>query len=1020
MKRGFFLACLALAGLAAPAWAQATREVTGVVRMTGTGQPLPDVTVSLAGGTASARTNDQGQYRIRVPVADVTLIARSIGYKRQSRMVPMGQGSADFSLEKDVLLLERVTVTGQATTLSSRNATTAVSGVDGNDVVRSPGQDVVQQLQGKVVGASINMNSGAPGGAGQIQIRGVTSVLGAGQPLIVVDGIIISNESFSSGANAVTGASGGGMPSSQDAMVNRLSDLNPQEIESVEVLKSAAATALYGSRATNGVVVIKTKKGLPGAPRFNLTQRVGTQNQLRRLGTRRFTDVQQVVDLPYGNGESGKAWMNSAYPTGKITGYFDTERAFYDRPDPSQETILSLSGGVDRTQYFAQATSRRETGLAPNTGANLTAIRINVDQALLNTLKTSVGINVTRNILNRGLSNNDNTNTSPVYVFAYKPGVIDLTQRDATGNYVQNPFNGGGNSTSNPFQTFEYLQYGENVWRQTAFANTTWNAWEAGKHRLDVNHVVGFDRLQQDSKLFSPGFMQYEGNDNFFGRALQGNINQFNLNQQLNAVWSWNPGAWLNATTSVGTAYENQRINQYYLRARGLLPGTTNVDQGTQTSSNGIVEFRDQAFYGNTQLLLLNEKLTLAGGFRADRSSANGDREKFYVFPRASAAYRWDNPLSTIDNVKFRFAYGQTGNRPRFSDRYIVLGSGSLIGGQPTLVRPGTVNNPSIEPEKLKEVEGGIDFAILNSRIAFEGTVFNRTLTDQLFTAPAPPSGGFNTLVLNTGELQTKGTELALNTLPIQRRNLTWTSRASFQKFTMTAQGLPPSIPRFVVPGSFGAAFGRNAIATGYSTTAIWGNVPINPTTREVLPFGTTITGTRGTDWIPNDTVVGNSQPDFQMFFSNIVTWKRFSFSGLVDYRQGGDVANMTLTLFDEGGTSRDYDKASPMSGRSLGEYRYDAWAGGNDVRAYLQSGTNVRLRELAVSYDADPTLAARVFGAKSLRFTVQGRNLWMKTDYWSYDPEFNNFGNTNLNRFIDLAPFPGVRSYFFSVDVGF
>ncbi|HEX4935715.1 MAG TPA: TonB-dependent receptor plug domain-containing protein, partial [Gemmatimonadaceae bacterium] len=309
MKRGFFLACLALAGLAAPAWAQATREVTGVVRMTGTGQPLPDVTVSLAGGTASARTNDQGQYRIRVPVADVTLIARSIGYKRQSRMVPMGQGSADFSLEKDVLLLERVTVTGQATTLSSRNATTAVAGVDGNDVVRSPGQDVVQQLQGKVVGASINMNSGAPGGAGQIQIRGVTSVLGAGQPLIVVDGIIISNESFSSGANAVTGASGGGMPSSQDAMVNRLSDLNPQEIESVEVLKSAAATALYGSRATNGVVVIKTKKGLPGAPRFNLTQRVGTQNQLRRLGTRRFTDVQQVVDLPYGNGESGKAWM---------------------------------------------------------------------------------------------------------------------------------------------------------------------------------------------------------------------------------------------------------------------------------------------------------------------------------------------------------------------------------------------------------------------------------------------------------------------------------------------------------------------------------------------------------------------------------------------------------------------------------------------------------------------------------------------------------------------------------------
>src|SRR5207247_2403082 len=207
------------------------------------------------------------------------------------------------------------------TTLERRNATTATVQVTNDELTRAPAQSLEQAMQGKVPGATISMNSGAPGGGAQMQIRGVTSILGNGQPLFVMDGVIISNDAISDGANSVTGAGSRANPSgiggTQDALVNRLADLNPAEIESIEVLKSAAATAMYGSRATNGVVIIRSKRGTAGVPRLNLTSRIGRRAAYRLLGTRQFTTVDEVAQLPYGNGSSGVALMDSLYPGGQ-------------------------------------------------------------------------------------------------------------------------------------------------------------------------------------------------------------------------------------------------------------------------------------------------------------------------------------------------------------------------------------------------------------------------------------------------------------------------------------------------------------------------------------------------------------------------------------------------------------------------------------------------------------------------------------------------------------------------------
>lgn len=257
------------------ALAQGTREVTGKVTQVG-GQPIADATITVLGQQVGTRSNDVGEFRLRVPQGNVTLLARAFGFRRSSVRLAADQRTANFTLDKDVLQLEGVVVTGQATTIDKASATTAISTIGVQELTRVPARSIEGSLAGKAAGVRIFDNSGAPGGGSQIQIRGATSILGQSDPLYVIDGVIVSNAAVPGGMNSVTRA-GGGIGGVQDAVVNRLADINPNDIESIEVLKSAAASAIYGSRATNGVVVITSKKGRVGQTRYNITQRIGTQ-----------------------------------------------------------------------------------------------------------------------------------------------------------------------------------------------------------------------------------------------------------------------------------------------------------------------------------------------------------------------------------------------------------------------------------------------------------------------------------------------------------------------------------------------------------------------------------------------------------------------------------------------------------------------------------------------------------------------------------------------------------------------
>jgi TonB-dependent starch-binding outer membrane protein SusC len=1018
----------------------AQRRISGKVTEDGSGAPLGNVSVQLVGTTTGAYTNEAGTYSLLVPNGAVSLRVRRIGYQLRTVLVPAGGSVVDVVLKKDVLQLEGIVVTGQQGTLDRKNVATAVVSVGGEALTAVPSNSLDQALQGKVVGARINLNSGAPGGGGQIQIRGVTSILGNGQPLFVIDGVIMSNASIAGGANSITQAAGNAVSSNQDNVTNRLADMNPAEIEDVQVLKGAAAASLYGSRATNGVVLITTKRGKAGTPRWSFTQRVGQSSLLRGVGQRRFLNDADALEAA-ASISNGAAVFNAAKAAngGQIP-YNDFNAQLFGEKPVGYNSALQVSGGTadGGTRYLASISRQYEGGIALNTNALRDNARINIDHAVTSRLSAKLDLGVTRNNANRGVSNNDNTNTSPLYNFGYTPSFFDQRTLDAQGNFPVNPFAGGGGANgSNPFQTFTFLKNTEDVNRVIGSASLAFQAIQTAANRLRFEYLAGMDRFNQDNQLYSPNFLQYEGNDGLLGTAVQTNAEQRQLNQRLSLSYDFTPANLpFSLQTVAGLTEEQQRLNLSRIQARGLIPGVPLVNQGTQATNANKTKEIDQAWYISQSMLAFDERLFLSASIRGDRSSNNGDVEKFNTFPAFQGSYRLVNILPKLDEFKLRASWGQTGNRPNFGARFItLLGTGQTGGINGIGVNPN-LGNVNIFPERKEETEVGFDARGFGGRVAVEYTYYDAKIRDQFLQRPLPASSGLVNEFFNGGLLRNKGHEVAMTMEPIRAKGFSWVSRTAFQSLRNVVEELP--IARFVAPSTgFGNAFGRAFITQGVSTTAIWGNRPFF------------IKNAAGGDSVQftRDTIIGEATPDFEMFFQNTYTVGRLTLGVQVDWRKGGDMSVLTRNLYDEGLNSRDYDAPSPCAGRSgtldicrksngnnlisfvdtsatakLGAYRYDRWNGGRNALSYIEDGSFVKLREVALTYAVPASVTQRLLGNRvsDLRLNLTGRNLAIFTKYWGGDPEANNFAGNNVGRFVDLAPFPPTRNFSFGVDLGF
>jgi TonB-linked SusC/RagA family outer membrane protein len=999
-------ACLAgIALFAAVAHAQApTRQITGRVLNGATQVGVPGARVSVVGQPGGgAQAGENGAFRLTVPTGTVAIYARMFGYSPRQVSVGPEQTTVNITLDRDALNLEKIVVTGQATSVKSENVATAISTVGADELSRVQAQSLESSMQGKIVGANINMNSGAPGGGGQVQIRGVTSLIGNGEPLYVVDGVLISNAAISSGLNSLQAK--GAITSQQDNLTTRLADIDQNDIEDIQVLKGASASAIYGAKATNGVIVITTKRGAAGATHVSLSQRVGMSDVMRLPGARHF---QSVADL-YAAQPSQKAVIDSLVAAnGGAIPFYDYQSELYGQSKPSYETVATVTGGTNDTKYFVSGSNKYDAGVMLNTDAIRQSGRVNIDQTLGSRVTATVGMSVVHSVDRRGLSNNSTDWVGPLYLLSYTPSIVNLNSRTSSGLYTRNPFAGGGGfNASNPFESMEYLTNTEIVDRQIGSVNVKYSAFSNDRHSLQLTGLAGIDQFNYDAQIYSPPFLQFEPADGFLGTAVESHDRARNTNSALNAIWTFTPSSKIlgSATTSAGLSSENQFLNEYRVRAQGLSPTVELVNQGSIDDAQTKTFVKNLAYYAQEEILGFNDRLYLQAAFRADRSSVNGNTDKFYLFPKGSASYRFVSPLPRLDEVKLRVAVGTSGNQPLYGQRDFLLSSNGIIENSNSIVPSQRVGNFDLKPEKMTEKEYGIDASFLDHRAALEATYFDRTITDMLLQAPLPPSSGLGTTTINGGKMTSRGEELALTLIPLQNKLFDWTFRTQFYHIDQRVISLPIA-PFTVANTGFATSFGRSVIKPGYSTTAIWGNM--------IRPNGTVV-----------DTVIGEATPKFTMQFSNRIAHKALALSFLLDWKKGGDVVDATQNRMDEGKNSRDYDDPSPdpKVGATLGAYRYNTWASGNNAKILIQDGSFVKLREISLTYTIPSRVVQHVPVVRTfndLRLSLSGRNLYTWSSYWGADPEFNNFSNSNTIRVIDLDGYPPSRTFLLGLTFGY
>ena len=961
------------------------RRLTGAVRVEGSAEPIPGAIVSVINGTAASQTDEQGRFALVISGGAQRIRIRALGYGARDIAAPSADTVTVF-LTRAALTLDQVVVTGQATVISKRNAITSTANVDSAELNRVPAPAVDIALAGKIAGANIQTNSGAPGGGAQIQIRGSNTVIGASDPLIVVDGVIYSNASIPSGLYTVTGSgSAAGTGPTQDDVANRLADLNPNDIVSIEVLKSAAASSIYGSKAANGVVIITTNRGQAGKPKAHITQRLGWSNLLRGPSERLF-DTTSAFDVYSSAADS--AIIRSLEVNGKLP-YYDHLEELAGGNAPSAETQIDVGGGTGTTTYYVSGDVKRDDGIVHNTYDQRQTLRVNLSQHLSDRFTLSMTSAYAHNASDRGFINNDNTGAGMTYALAYIPSFVPLL--DAKGRFRQPEFTYLG---SNPLQTAAFGRNREAVSRFTGGATLNANAWANDRQSLTVVGSAGADIFSQRDAVIAPPDLYFQERLQNPGASTLSNGNAQYVNWNLNAIHSYTPGPLFRTTTSGGVQYEDRQLQISRVTARGLLPGQTNITQGSvfgEQQENLSTE-RTVALYAQEQVMAFDERLTVEAGLRAEKSSVFGNTNKFFVFPKTGASFRFPDLLGQGSDFKLRAAYGETGNQPLFGQKFTTL-STTVIGGNVGTNVTGISGAPTIEPERVKEFEGGFDAASWNGRATFELSAYKKRTTNLLLNRAPAPSSGFSQVILNGGQISHEGIEAALALQLVRQGDFTWLYRTTYAHDHSNVDNLP--VPGFRPPtAGFGLAYGEFFLQPGRPVDQIIGQTSVDQNGDFVVGY------------------LGHASPTYQMSFANDFSYRFATLSVLVELQKGGVAQNQTLSLYD-------CNQLAPDQATPVGQARADACLNTGIATPFVQSTDFVRLREIRLGF-ALPRRYTHYFGSDDVQANISGRNLWLSTKYFGYDPESSNYGQQAITRNVDLGPYPPSRQFLFSLSVGF
>lgn len=977
-----------------------TKRVSGKV-VDENGEPLTGATIQiLDGGTknvlAGGYTDANGEFDISVAAGAGQLIrVQYVGYKVIEVSADAQSQGLSFTMSEDVMKLDEVVVTGLATSVKRSNLANAVTSISSEELVGTTRPVTLDAaFSGKIPGALITQNSGAPGGGILTQLRGVGTVTGNSEPLYVVDGVIINNSQFGNGRSAgpFTNAGGGG----QDNTTNRLSDINPADIEDVTILKGPSAAAIYGQRGGSGVVLITTKRGQAGKTKVSVGQDVGFVSIIKYLGTTQW-DASKL-NLFWGAAAPGEiAALNAANASG---GVIDYEREAFGRVGAISNTRVSVSGGNEKTKFYVGGNINYEEGIQRKSDFRRNSISVNVDHKFTDYISVNSQSKFFNTSNNRGWGGNDNNGVGVPYTIAVTPNYAQLRQRP-DGTYPDNPYAG-----DNPLAiidrgiNFESTnRFIQNLGLEAFFlkqANITL--------KLDVRG--GLDYLVTESEVFLPNDMQSQIAR---GPALAGadrrtTTTNFNNNFQSFLVANYSVGGGISMTSQAGFVRLSQSLAQNFVQGEGLPPNQRNPALATTRTLGSFTSTQTDIGYVLQQDFNWSDRVILGLGVRFDKSSLNyPDPQTIFTYPKGSLAVNIAKfPFWNIDKVellKARFAFGETGNPAPFGSAFSQMAS-TIIGGQGGLT-PATVRaNPNVRFERQREVEMGLDLATFGGRLGLEYTYYIKTTLGFNFNqVPSPATGVTSITGVPVGDIQNTGMEVSVYGTPVKMPNVTWETRVQwwYNRSRVTRLIVPP----FFAPNSFGNTYGRNQLREGMSPTMQVGS----PTNSD---------GTL--------TTYGDYQPEFQMtWYNRVIFLKHFEFTMLWQWKKGGVNVNLTKAIRDGAGTTPDWFDPSPDPNfPTIGAWRL---AANNPWQAQsAEDATYLRLREIGLYYNIPKAVFGSIVGKyiQGVRVGMSANNFVTITKYSGYDPEVSNFGSIALNQGQDLVPYPNTKRFFFHVNIDF
>lgn len=1046
--------------------AMAQNKVTGTVT-DATGEAVIGATVVIEGTTQGVVTDIDGNFSITLPAGKSRVTVSSVGMTTQTVNLS-GKSNVKIVMKDDDKMIDEVVVVGYGT-MKKSDLSGAVSSIKSDDLMKGGTFDLAHGMQGKVAGVQIQQSDGAPGGGMSIVVRGANSFTTSSQPLYIVDGI-----PFETGDTPSNGAT----ENSQSS--NPLSLINPHDIENIEILKDASATAIYGSRGANGVVIITTKRGKAGKAKVEFTANFGVSKVAKKIDVldpvtyaryineeyynSKFYEGSQSTEVPYSGTWGYKPYSDGHlnYNTGVYTGspedyynpgwHYDeygnaTQLGSADWQDEifrtafSQDYNISVSGGDDKGHYSFSGNYANQEGTIKNSGYERYALRVNISRNVTDWLEIGTNTSFTNSVTNFANTLSYNTGivrSALLFPTTYAPD-MDTTKSDDLNWLAANPAAYVAN-TKDELRTTS--------WFSSSFVEIKLAPWLKFRQNLGLSHNDShrgsyYDRHTQEGKAPTNG--KASKATNIWRSVTAESLLTFDYT--LNKIHKFNA---LAGFTVESSDWDNDSHSAYgfpddmtkdYNMERALYQGTPQSDTGNQ---------RLASFLGRVNYTLLDRYLFTAS-VRSDGSSKFTEENKWATFLSGAFAWRaseekFIKDLNIFSNLKFRLSYGETGNQGIGSYRTLpMLGTanypfgGSMSSGAAAVNWRGPVDG-NLKWETTAQYNAGIDMGFFRNRLSLTIDWYKKKTRDLLQEVKIPSSTGFSNRLTNSGNVTNEGLELALAATPVDSHDWHWDISANISFNKNEINGLNgDQYANTLWSGCDNVFIQRNGCPIG----AIYGYVEDgfydNEAEVRADPQYTYATASlvkskvgeikywdkdgNGTITDNDRTIIGDTNPDFVYGITNNIRWKDFSLSFMFQGSHGNDIFNgnlMDIKLGNIGNITCD----AYNSRWTAENYESAKWpkATAGYTRTfllsnrYIEDGSYLKLKNISLSYNWRNPF----FGIERILVTLSASNLFTITDYSWYDPDVNAFGSDSSRRGVDIYSYPSSRTFSLGLNVAF